>query len=385
MEEEFTLSTGMKVFYGIVGFLLAGVGVTFLTLGFIHRDMLPITVPMLLVFLALGVLVGGQLRKRVIISADRIIHTNVLQTREIPAASVKGCRIGSKVIVVEADSSNYRKITINNYSDFANSQDLVSWLKQNFKDLNDADLAEERGRLLQDARLGATKEEREAKIKNAKWVTVFYSVVGLLFGFGSIPLDQNRAVVIALVAYPLLGIAIMARSRGLIKFLSDTRKSVYAFVFIGLMGPVMFLCFSAAYGYDIENYRNFFLPGTALCLAMAGLFYLTGKNEDLPSVAGQVVMMVLLAAAYSYGTIIKLNGMFDETAPQIIHTSVESKFKEYNKGEHYYLWLNPFIPGDDKHEVEVGPMTFDKYNAGDAIDVDVKKGFLNIPWYYLSD
>jgi hypothetical protein len=383
MEEEFTITTGWKIFYGIFALLLGAGGVFLLVAGLKNPDtMLPAVVGGL-VIAGLAVLIGGQLRKKVIISADRIVHTNVLQTREIPAASVKGCRIGPKVIVIEADSPNYAKITINNYSDFANSADLVNWLKQNFKDLNVADLADERERLLQDTRLGATKEEREAKINNAKWVAIIYSAAGLIFGFASIPFDQNKTIAILLIVYPLLGIIIMGTSWGLIRFLSDSRKSVRSFIVLGFFGPVIMLCISSGSSYNILQYNNFYFPALGMFLVIAATLYLTGKNEDLSPVAGQVILMLIVAAGYSYGTILKINCLFDDTSPRQINTTIDSKFKEYSKGEHYYLWLNPLTTGGDKKQVEVGPITYGKYNPGDTVVVDLKKGSLNIPWYYL--
>ena len=383
MEKEFTIATGWKVFYGVFALLIGAGAIFILIAGFKSENSLPAAIAGGLIIAGLAALIGGQLRKKVIVSAGRIINTNVLQTKEIPVASVKGCRIGPKVIVIEPHSPNHPKITINNYSDFNNSEALVDWLKKNFKDLNAADLGEARERLLQDTHLGATKEEREAKIKNAKWIAIIYSAIGFALVFATIPFDQNKAVALFLVIYPLLGIVIMACSGGLIKVLSDTKKSVYSFIFLGLAGPVMGLCFSDAFDYNILQYGNFYLPVLAVCLVTAGLLYTTGKNEQLSSITGQILIILLVSAGYGYGSVEKMNCLFDKTPPQIVHATIESKFKEYSKGEHYYLRLNPLTSGSGKQQVEVGAITYDKYTAGDRIDIDVKKGLLNIPWYFL--
>jgi hypothetical protein len=382
MEEEFTISSGWKFFYGLFACGIAIGGVFILKFAFTQT---PIALVPAVVILSLAVLVGGQLRKKIIISADRIAGTNILQTRELLTSNVKGCRIGPKTIVIEPDSTAYSKIIINNYSDFDSSEDLVTWLKQNFKDLDATELEAEHDRVLQDTSLGATKEERETKIKLAKWIAGIYSAVGLVAGFASIPFDKEKAVVIILIVYPLIGIFLMARSHGLIKFLSNPRRSIYSFIFLGLFVPVMSLCLGAAMGYNVYQYTNVYIPAAVLGLAIAGLFYLKGVNEDIPSVAGQVVMMLLTAAVYSYGTVVKINCLFDETPPVLSHTTVNSKYKEYNKGEHYYIWLNPFSPGGSAQQIEVGPETYSKYNAGDNIDIELKKGLFNIPWYYLAD
>ena len=83
--------------------------------------------------MALAALFGGQLRKKVIISVDNVIKINALQKKELPTSEIKGCRISTKVIVIEPNTPSFPKIIINNYSDFHNSEDLTKWLKEEKK------------------------------------------------------------------------------------------------------------------------------------------------------------------------------------------------------------------------------------------------------------
>ena len=103
----------------------------------------------------------------------------------------------------------------------------------------------------------------------------------------------------------------------------------------------------------------------------------------MPSVAGQVTGMLVVSAVYAFGCTIQINCQFDHSVPQTVHTSIYNKYKNYNKREHYYLNLNPFSPGQDQKEIEVSPSTYAKYNLGDNIEVELKKGLIGIPWYYL--
>lgn len=384
MEQEFTISTGMKVFYGLFAAFLAGVAVLFLIFGLRRTEDLPMMAPIIILLPALAVPVGGQLRKKVIISADRVIATNVLQTKELATADIKGCRVGPKTIIIESVSPKGLKIIINNYSDFINGADIKKWCQDNFKDLNASDLAGERERLLNDSRLGATKEERQAKIAQSKWMGWSYMGIGMFVGFVCIPFDKKPAVVIILILYPLAGILLMALSKGLIKFISNSSRSVYSFTVLGLFMPAFVLCLTGSLGYDIYDFHNTFLPAIVTCLAIAVLIYVTGFNKDMPAV-GQAIGMLLISAVYGFGCTIQINCQFDRSAPQSVHASVYDKHKNYNKREHYYLTLNPFSPGQDQKETEVSAGTYDKYNAGDNIEVELKPGLLNIPWYYLPD
>ena len=383
MEVEYTISTGKQIAYGIFSAFLVVIAVIFLSLSFSNPGDLPIVSPIIVGFILLAVLVGGQVRKKVIISAERVVATNVLQTKELATADIKGCRLGPKTIVIESLSPSGPKIIINNYSDFIDGEDLKKWLQDNFKDIDATDLAEEQDQLLSDGKLGATKEEREAKITQSKWIGWSYMAIGMFLGFACIPFDKKPAVVIILILYPLTGILIMALSNGLIKFISNTRRSVYSFTLLGIFMPGFVLCLTGALGYNVYGYHNAFLPSIVVCFVTFALIYITGFNKDMPSVAGQVTGMLVVSAVYAFGCTIQINCQFDHSVPQTVHTSIYNKYKNYNKREHYYLNLNPFSPGKDQKEIEVSPSTYAKYNLGDNIEVELKKGLIGIPWYYL--
>jgi hypothetical protein len=382
MEVEYSVSTGKQVLYGIFAAFLAIIAIVMAVTGY-RDDQLALLLPAI-IFAFLTVLIGGQIRKKVTISVERVVATNALQTKELATADIKGCRINEKVIVIEPTSADRPKITINNYLDFTDGDELKKWLRENFKDLDATDLAEEKEQLLNDGSLGATKEEREAKLTQSKWIGWSYMAVGTFSGLMCIPFDRKPAVIIYLSVYPLIGILVMALNKGLIKFLSSTKRSVYSFIAPGLFTPAFVLCLTGSLGYDIYDFHNAFLPAIVIGLISAGLIYITGFNKDMPD-AAQVIGMVLVSAIYGFGCVVQVNCLFDKSAPRQIHTTINSKSKNYNKREHYYLDLNPFSPGQSLQNTEVSESTYDKYNAGDNIEVDLKKGLLNIPWYYLPD
>jgi len=383
MDVEYTISPGKKIFYGVFSIFIACGALFLLSTVFTHPEKTGIAVPFCVALFFLAILIGGQIRKKVIISTDHIVGINVLQRKELSTANVKGCRIGTKTIIIEPISTPGPKIIINNYADFDDNEDLTKWLKENFKDLDTADLETEHKKVLSDVALGATTEQREAKIAKSKWTAGIYNAVGVIIGLGSIPFDKQLPIVIIVILYPLLGILIMATSSGLIKFLSNPKRSVYSFAFIGLMTPSIALCLCASLGYNIDDYQHGLLLALIICLPITASFYLTGLNKDLPSIFGQLTMMLIISLVYGYGTIIKINCMFDKTAPQIIQTSVSDLDITQNKGTHYYLWLKSWDADQNLKEIEVSSTTFYRYHVGSIIDVRVKKGLLNIPWYYL--
>lgn len=94
----------------------------------------------ILICLFAAVLIGSQIRRKIITSIDKIIIINIFGKNELFFSNIKGFRIGYKVVYIVPVSTSNPKITIKNYYDFANYEDLIKLLRQNIKELNKDDL-----------------------------------------------------------------------------------------------------------------------------------------------------------------------------------------------------------------------------------------------------
>eukprot|EP01037_Dinobryon_pediforme_P011528 gene11528-11624_t len=260
-----------------------------------------LALPVAFILLAI-LIIGTQLKTKVIISADTIVSITLFGRKELATADVKGCRIAEKTIVIEANNADKPKIRITNYSNLNCSEDLVTWLQGNFADLDKVNLNEEQDEVLNDPRLGATVEERQAQIKKANRISWTYNIAGMVL----ISLDE----------------------------------------------------------YNIVKYENIWLPVGAVALVVA-------------------VGMLLAAVLYAYGSIVQINCVFDQSQPKLVRTSVYNSDIRQSKGTHYYLYLRPWDNSSTAKSIEVSSGTFNRYPPGSGIDVALKNGLLNVPWYYV--
>jgi hypothetical protein len=336
--EEFTNSRGYKIFYSIAAILMIAFALFISLLDHSRTGNGILVIPAVVFVLALWIIIS-QIRRKIIISADSIISINAFGTKEIPAANVKGCRITPKVIVIESAAANHTKITINNYSDLGNSEDLAKWLKENFADLNEVDLKQEQEKLANDTSLGSTEEERNKKLEKAKQISIAYNIWGGVGGFTMLFFSNNLSVFFLLL-YPLAGILVMQFGNGLIKFISDRKRSVYWFIVIGFMVPAIITLVKSISDYEIYQFQNAFILIIIGVLFIFFLLYKTGINNALPK-GGQIFLMLLMSFLYSYGNVITINCKFDQSKPQTIYTTVESVNVSHSKGTHYYLYLKP--------------------------------------------
>ncbi|HEY4322782.1 MAG TPA: hypothetical protein VGN20_02320 [Mucilaginibacter sp.] len=378
--EEFTNSTGMKIFYGAIALFMIGFSLFLFNMDHSKAGNGVLAIPVIFVILALVILVS-QFKRKIIISADSIVSINAFGRKELPTADVKGCRINQKTISIEPISSSSPKIVINNYSDLSSSDDLVTWLNTNFIDLDTSDLKEEHAKVLNDTSLGFTEEEREQKLIRAKRISMAYNICGSVLLFLGIFLRSNYTTTVMLLIYPLAGILLMVFSNGLIRFASDSKKSAYPFIFVGFMLPAFALLLKS-FDYQIYKYNNIWTPFLAYGLVIFFLLYTKGLSSGMP-VKPQLIFMIIFSFIYAYGSTTLLNCTFDKSKPQIIHTSIYTIDIRQSKGTHYYLYLKSWDSDPKPKSIEVSTRTFYRYPIGSDIDVHLKKGLLNIPWYYL--
>lgn len=383
MEQEYTTSTGFKIFYGAVAAFMVGFALFLFSLDHSKAGPAVLLIPIFLLVFAVFIILN-QIKSKIIISADYIIRINAFGRKELPCKNIKGIRVGQKTITIEPDSTSNPKIILNNYDDLGNSEELVKWLKENFKDLDDIDLKGEQNKALQDKALGTNPKEREEKLIKAKQIAWTYNIIGMILGFAMIFLKNNLVAAILMLSYPLLGIVVMIFSKGLTKFLSNSKRSVCSFIMLGFIMPAFVMLIKSLGEYEISQYGHIWLPFIVTGLVVFFILFKMGINNSLP-LTGQIIFMVIAGFLYGYGSTIQVNCVFDKSSPQMIHTTVSSRWIEHSKGTHYHLKLSSWDTDQTPKDIQVSESTYYRYSEGSSIDVELKKGLLNIPWYYLAE
>ncbi|MES2112681.1 MAG: hypothetical protein V4577_28260 [Bacteroidota bacterium] len=378
MEEEvFTRSIWTKFFYSA----LATGGAIFCTVTFLNdaKHELQLALFLILLWIFAILVIVSQIKNKVIISAERIAKISLWGNKELLTANVKGVRIEQKYIVIEPVSPQYDRIVINNYQDYSDNADLTAWLAENFTDQDSSDLKEQNEDLLSDASLGANEQERQAKLAAAKTIALVYNICGVAAGIWGLFSDTQIALIVSL-SFPLLGIAVMAVNK-LIKFMSNPKRSAYPYIIYGFMLNIMFIAGKSGARFNIYIYHNAFIPALAFALIMVTLLIVTGINPNLPKVS-QYVIMTIFCSMYAFGSVLQINCAFDHSSPAQIQTVVYDKYTTYSKGKHYNLKLAITAErAADSLNTEVSAERYYKYNPGDTMQIYMRKGLLNIPWY----
>lgn len=385
MEKEYPISLGMKIFYGILGAGIFVFAVFFFNLP--HTSKTPgwfNIIPTL--FLISGILIFINIFKRkVIVYDDRIITIGLFSTKEIFIESIKGVRVGQKIIYIEPLNAGDAQLRIGNYIDLKNSSELVRWLSSNFKDLDSIDLTDEHNKILHDSELGVTEAEREKTLKKSKKFALIYNIggaVALIFIFFFYSTIEAAIVVIL---YPLIGVIVIVSSKGLIKFASNPKRSVHPSVLFGFVLPSFFALIISLDIYTIYKLANFWFPALSITTFIFIVVYKKGINKSGAQIKAEAILTFIFVAAYSFASTLQINCALDNSPAQIYKAAVLDHHISYgSRHTSYYLTLSAWGPRETEKEVEVRGHIYRSVDIGDSVNVVFKQGLLHIPWFIVT-
>jgi hypothetical protein len=379
MEQEYKVALFGKIFYGIcAGGMAAFFG--FMMISHPQNNKAIYLVSVAPIIICLLILVN-LFKSKVMIKETSITRQRLFYNRTLDFVNIKGVRVESKIIFIEPLDVSYPSIKISNYDNLAKSEELTKWLREKFIDLDKVDLEKEKEALLNDNSLGYTPEGREAKISKMRQIAMAYNIWGFVMCIILIFVRNSSVSFWSGALYPLLGIAIMRFSSGLIKFVGASQRSLHMGIFLGLAMSVINVLIVAIAAYEVLSFANAWPIVAAITIALFILLYSTGINKIEGVAKGQVVAMLVTAFIYSFGNTVVINCLFDRSVPTNFTTTVADEYISSGKGAHYHLKLNPWKANGRIKEVDVSKTDYEKAPIGSSIIIYEKKGLFNIPWF----
>ncbi|WP_276483463.1 hypothetical protein [Paraflavitalea pollutisoli] len=344
-------------------------------------------VPLSLVMIA--VMVGGMwdaYKRRFIIQADRLTSVGIFSTRELRLEEIKGYRVKDKYIAVEPSVPGKKQLRVSEY--LGGYHEIQSWLSERYADLDAVAVQEQEQVMLEDERLGVTKEERAAKLLKARKVCTTLNLVSAAVALWVMffPAPYSLSVVLA-IALPVVGLAVLRLYRGFI-WIDDRKSSGYPSLGLTFILPAVALVLRALLDYDIFDHSHLWKPAgivaavfLVLLLFKQGAFFFKRASDYWSAV---VVGLFLLG--YSYGVVVHINCYYDPASPQHFTAEVLAKRKSSSKrSTSYYLHLSAWGPQNTDEESSVGRDLYQRVEEGDTVHIYFRPGKLAIPWFVVSD
>ena len=333
------------------------------------------------IFLALLIL-SQAFRRRVIITGNSIIQVTLFKTKELPVDSIKGYRDMLGDMFIEPVDPTLPRIAIANYGSFTHSEDLRLWLKENFIDLSETDLAREEQEFKEDGSHRHTPEQRMQQLKQAKVIATIYNIIGIVAPFVLMYFHNNFAGCLR-ISLPLLGLFIILQSRKMIRFFPSSGKSIYPSVGMGIMlSSFLLLMYTVDY-YDCVSLSPIWPYAVPLALSFAYVLYKKGWNDLVKPMKGQALFIIVTACIYAPSAIININCIFDASAAHSYYTKVLKKYITTGKGgrKHHTFRIASWQPGYHEKNVEISRSLYDARETGQTVEVFERNGLLGIHWF----
>ena len=319
-------------------------------------------------------------RERLVIEADRFVHTEAYSSRTIYFAEIKGFKLDENYISIIPLNAGSKKIKITKY--IARIEELNQYLSDNFADLYLQEYETQLNDMLADSNLGLTQEDREQKLKQAKLLSDVvnwpsYLIAGLLFFYPT----PYLIVTTVGVLYPLLAISVL-KCNSLIRF-DEEKNSPYPSIALGFIMPLAGLGVRLASDLSLLSFDCLWLPSGGL-FALMVLILLTGnKSFNFSSGKKTATSILIMVFVYLYciAAVIAVNCIYDKAAPTEYMVKVTGKNVTNGKHTSYHLMLEKWGTQTEGEEESVSSELYDHTQIGDEVTVSRRPGLLGAAWY----
>ncbi|NCD70868.1 hypothetical protein [Mucilaginibacter agri] len=382
-EKEYTLKQGWKIF--IKGFaLLMFAGAAYCLYLLTQKD----ENPYILLAIAIPVAVLAYWawldtdKNKIILTHDSIARQTSIKRKELAIKDIKGYRTEKDNVFIKPISSAYPKISISGISYWRNSQEIQHWLQTNLIDLDSAAYEEELQTILEDTNLGVTTEDRQKKLASVKKICTYFNIAGIVTFFMLLVFPKPYQLVISIdLLLSVICIIVFGVYAGTITMVDDSKKNAYPTLSTALFLFAAGLLLRMMIDYDLLDYAKCVTPVIVVSISLAFLFFLIYKLRKSYKFGYTIAIVIII---YSYAGVVALNCVFDSSSAKTYHATILSKHISHGKSTTYYLEISKWGTRTNSEDESVPSSLYNEVNTGQNVNVYLKPGLLNIPWYFIS-
>ncbi len=387
--KEYKIGKGWAIFIYIFAPLLIALFVWLLIMPFVLDD----TSIEMLYFLAplsigmIGLMVVGLLdtiKGKVIVSSDTLSIRSTFINRDLKFQEIKGFQVEQNYIFVLPNTEKKKRIKISTY--IGNSSELILWLSSNFPDLHQVNKEKEETEILDNFEYGRNVEERSSKLNQAKKVAKFFNWAGgLILVWTLFKPEPYEYAILASISLPVIATLTVVYFKGLIR-IDEKKGSAYPTVFFAILMTSCGLFLRALLDYEILDYSNIWIPSIIIGIAMIALVVFGTKEFKFKKAKDyfSVLSLTIFFFGFGYGSIVTLNCMYDESNPETFQSKVLDKRISSGKTTTYYLKLTAWGGQTESDDVSVSEELYNYLEVDDNVNIYLKKGQLDIPWFIVT-
>jgi len=388
MEQEYKTSTGYKIFYGL-GIICLICFTIYLSIIDTKDGKAIIILPLLGIIVSALVIVNLSKRK-VIISDYSVKYISIWGSKEIVNKDVKGYRVLDKRIVIYPLDSLSSKINIKDYSSIGDSFELIKKLSGIYTDLDAVSYQDNINEIYNNNEFGNTKEDRISALKKSKRTALIYNCGGILIFIISLIFTEfilkDDLIKIVFVLYPIAGIILLILSKGLIKLVSG-KNSAFGSLIAGMYTSTIASLIIFITHYDFVTVSNLCLPVLIISVVIGIVVWKYGYDKSENAVKGQLILLILISIFYACPLTMFVNCKLDASAPTVYKSKILGRDISHNNGRNYcHITISTWGAEQQYSPVlHIDQKLYDNLESEQFVNVNIKHGLLNIPWFYVTE
>jgi hypothetical protein len=387
MEQEFIVKKGWRIFGYVFCTIVIAILLYFLVNAIVSgKDILlwfALNIGSVSLF---GYCLIAIYRSKIVLTRDGIIEYQAFKEKVLLFSEIKGFRARGPKIVLEPSDTSKSKMVVGDFNYTINGHQLAEFLINKFKNLDESDYNEELSEAFNDPAIGENVVDREQRIKDVRKVARFLNVGGLFIFFWLLlyPLFPHfyfLPIILGLL-YPLVVILYFLTHQQIVTLLDSGKKSVHPSLTMALYLAVGGLGLRLILQYQALNATDCIVPTALLAVVLALLFILLlGPSKARVS---NLWVGLFFCIVYAIACTGMVNCAFDWSRPTQYKAKVLERSITTGKSTTYYLKLGAWGPRKESEDESVPKSVYYSVKKGDLVTVYLKRGFLNIPWYFVE-
>ena len=151
--------------------------------------------------------------------------------------------------------------------------------------------------------------------------------------------------------------------------------------------PAWIITLRVLIDFEFESFYSMIIPGIVSAILILILLFSThslimNSNKDKTWIILSIVTNILI---YSFAATYGANCVYDKSEAKVYSAKVIDK--HISKGRRhttYYLKVEPWGHHYDPENITVTKYQYTETTIGQLVNIDYKKGFFNIPWYFIE-
>lgn len=151
--------------------------------------------------------------------------------------------------------------------------------------------------------------------------------------------------------------------------------------------PAIIIMIRVLKDFEFESLYSLLIPGTITFVSVLIIVFTTHKiiAESNKSKTYIYTYLIFNISLYSYAGTYGLNCVYDNSEPVVYETKVLDKtISRGKRNTTYYIKVAPWGHHYDSEKISVPFEQYQSLTIGEMIDIDLKKGLFDIPWYYVK-